>query len=151
MSESALERLNQEAREKEVEKKAKAFRRDQSEKKRVEQVRLSKAIYVELLASHAPTSTVPITPSMVQPFTKPIGPLRDATSLEIIPLPVQTFIIHVPVTIIVNQPVEGSERSDKEQVELVNPSFIILNNRLEYLEFISLSVPLTPHLINRRL
>jgi hypothetical protein len=88
---------------------------------------------------------VPVIPSMVQLVTKPINPLRDGTSLEIIPLPIQTFIIHVPVTIIVSQPMEGNERFDKEQVELVNPSFIILNNRLKYLEFISFSVPLTPH------
>jgi hypothetical protein len=31
---------------------------------------------------------------------------------------------------------EGSERLDKEQVELVNLSFTILNNKLAYLEFI---------------
>jgi hypothetical protein len=49
------------------------------------------------------------------------------------------------MTTIVRQLVEGSERFDKEQVELVNPSFTILDNRLEYLEFISTSVPLTPH------
>ncbi len=42
---------------------------------------------------------------------------------------------------------EGSERFDKEHVELVNLSFTILDNRLAYLEFISTSVPLTPHQI----
>jgi hypothetical protein len=49
------------------------------------------------------------------------------------------------VTIIVNELVEGNERSDKEQIELVNPSFTILDNRFKYLEFISTIVLLTPH------
>ncbi len=51
------------------------------------------------------------------------------------------------MTIIVNQLVEDSERSNKEQVELVNPSFTILDSRLESLEFISTSIPMTPHQI----
>jgi hypothetical protein len=42
---------------------------------------------------------------------------------------------------------EGSEGYDKEQVELVNPSFTILNSRLESLEFITTNVLLTPHQI----
>jgi hypothetical protein len=42
---------------------------------------------------------------------------------------------------------EGNERSDKEHVEHGNPSFTILDSRLESLEFISISVPLTPHQI----
>jgi hypothetical protein len=42
---------------------------------------------------------------------------------------------------------EGNERYDKEKVELVNPSFTILNSRLESLEFITTSVLLTPHQI----
>jgi hypothetical protein len=49
------------------------------------------------------------------------------------------------VTIIVSQHVEGHERSNKKQVELVNLSFTILNNILEYLELLSISVPMTPH------
>jgi hypothetical protein len=42
---------------------------------------------------------------------------------------------------------EGSERYDKEQVELVNLSFTILNSRLGSLEFITTIVLLTPHQI----
>jgi hypothetical protein len=52
------------------------------------------------------------------------------------------------VTIVFNQPVEGNERFDKEQIEHVNPSFTILDSRLESLEFISTSVTLTPRQIN---
>jgi hypothetical protein len=73
------------------------------------------------------SSRILVTPSMVQPVTKPINPLRDGTSLKIIPLPVQTFTIHVLVTIIVNQPMKGNERSDKEQVEPFNLSFTIVD------------------------
>jgi hypothetical protein len=39
----------------------------------------------------------------------------------------------------------GSERSVKKQVEFVNPSFNVLNNRVESLEFLSTNLPLTPH------
>jgi hypothetical protein len=55
-------------------------------------------------------------PSMVQlvAITKPISPLRGGTSLKIIPLSVQTFIIHVLVVIVVNELVRGSERCDNE-------------------------------------
>jgi hypothetical protein len=55
MSESALERLRREARE-EVEIKAEAFRREHIKKKRAEEVQLIGAIYVEPLATRAPTS-----------------------------------------------------------------------------------------------
>ncbi len=47
---------------------------------------------------------------MVQLVIKPISPLRG----EIIPLLVQTFIIPIPKTTIVSQPMESSERSNKE-------------------------------------
>jgi hypothetical protein len=56
MSESALEELKQEARERELEIKAKVFRWKQVEREKVEHVRLIGAIYVEPLALHAPTS-----------------------------------------------------------------------------------------------
>jgi hypothetical protein len=82
---------------------------------------------------------------MVQPVTKLISPLKGGIGLEIIPLLVQTFIIHVPITTVVNQPMESSERPDKIQDELVNPTYIILDTRLESLEFLSASVHLTPH------
>jgi hypothetical protein len=51
------------------------------------------------------------------------------------------------VTIVVNQYVEGNEISNKKQDELVNPSFTLLDNRLKSLEFLSISVLLTPHQI----
>jgi hypothetical protein len=90
-------------------------------------------------------SKVPTTPSMLQPITKLISPPRGGTCLEIIPLFFQTFTILISLTIVVNQLVEGSERSNKEQVETINLSFTILYSRLKSLEFISTSVPLTPH------
>ncbi len=53
MSESVLKRLRQEVKE-EVERKTKAFRKEQIKKERAEQVWLIGAIYVELFASHSP-------------------------------------------------------------------------------------------------
>ncbi len=41
-----------------------------------------------------------------------------------------------------------SEKSAKEHDELVDPnSFIVLDSRVKYLEFLSTSLPLTPHQI----
>ncbi len=60
------------------------------------------------------SSRVPITPFVVQPIIKPISPFRARKGLKIIPLNVQTFTIHVLVTIVVSQHVEGNERFDKE-------------------------------------
>ncbi len=57
-----------------------------------------------------------------------VSPQRGGTSLEIIPLHVQTFTIHVQVATVANEPMKNSERFDKEHVEHVNPSFTILNN-----------------------
>jgi hypothetical protein len=57
---------------------------------------------------------VVVTPSMVQPISKPINPLKGGISSEIIPWSIQTFIIYVPMTIIVSQLVKGSERFNKE-------------------------------------
>jgi hypothetical protein len=54
MNESALERLRWKARE-EVERKFEAFRKEYIEKEKVEQVWLTGAIYVELLASRTLT------------------------------------------------------------------------------------------------
>ncbi len=81
-----------------------------------------------------------VTPSVVWLVIKLVSPLRGGTRLKIIPLHVQTFIIHVLVTIVFSQPMEGNERFDKEQIEHANPSFTILDNRLESLEFISTNV-----------
>jgi hypothetical protein len=69
-------------------------------------------------------------PSMVQLVTKPISPLKGGTCLEIKPLPIQTLIIHILVTNVVNQLVKGSDKSDKKQDEHVNPTYFILDNRL---------------------
>jgi hypothetical protein len=55
MNESALETLRREAREKEVERKAKAYGREQIEKEKAERIRLIGAIYVEPFASGTPT------------------------------------------------------------------------------------------------
>jgi hypothetical protein len=51
---------------------------------------------------------------VVQLVTKPITPLRGGTCLEIIALHDQTFTILAPMTTVGNQPVEGSERSNKK-------------------------------------
>jgi len=105
---------------------------------------LSSFVSVEIGTS----SKVPITPFVVQHVTKPISPLRGGTSFKIIPLHVQTFTRPIPMTTVVNQPTEGSERSDKEQIEHVNLSFTILDSISEFLEIISTGVPLTPHQID---
>jgi hypothetical protein len=47
-------------------------------------------------------SKVSTTPFVVQPIPKLISPLKGGIGLEIIPLPIQTFTIHVPITIVVN-------------------------------------------------
>jgi hypothetical protein len=59
------------------------------------------------------SNKVSTTPAMVQPITKLVSPLRGGIGLKIIPLPIQSFTIHVQITIVVNQPVEGNERFDK--------------------------------------
>jgi hypothetical protein len=65
-------------------------------------------------------SRVPIMPLVIQPTTKLVSPLRGGTSLEFISLPVWTFTILILVTTIANQPLEGSERSDKKHDKLDN-------------------------------
>jgi hypothetical protein len=55
MNESALERIRWESREKEVERKAKAYGKEQIEKEKVERIRLIGVIYVESFPSSAPT------------------------------------------------------------------------------------------------
>ncbi len=54
MNENALERLRQKTRDKGVERKIEAFRREQIEKEKEEQVQLIGAIYVELFTSCTP-------------------------------------------------------------------------------------------------
>ncbi len=56
MNEDILEKLKQKEREKKLERKTKAFRKKQIRKEKVEQVRLTRVIYVEPLALHAPTT-----------------------------------------------------------------------------------------------
>ncbi len=51
MSESTLKNLRQEARKRELERKVEAFKREQIERERVEQVQLIGTIYVEPLTS----------------------------------------------------------------------------------------------------
>ncbi len=92
-------------------------------------------------------SRVPTTPSIVQhvSITKPISPLRGGTSLEIIPLLVQTFTIHVQVATVTNELVRDNERYVKEDDKLVNPSYTILNSKVEPFELLYTNLPLTPH------
>ncbi len=54
MNESVVKKLIQEAREKEVERKTKAFKKEQIEREKAKQVWLTRAIYVKLLASRTP-------------------------------------------------------------------------------------------------
>jgi hypothetical protein len=70
------------------------------------QVQTPSFVFVEIGIN----SRVLTIPYMVQLVIKPISPLRG----EIIPLLVQTFIIPIPKTTIVSQPMESSERSNKE-------------------------------------
>ncbi len=42
---------------------------------------------------------------------------------------------------------KGSEKSVKEHIELVDPSFTVLDSKVEPLEFLFTSLPLTPHQI----
>jgi hypothetical protein len=56
MNDNDLKRLRQEARNKEVERKVEAFGREQIEKEIMKHVQLTIVIYVELLASCAPTT-----------------------------------------------------------------------------------------------
>jgi hypothetical protein len=43
---------------------------------------------------------------------------------------------------------KGSEKSIKEKTELVDPSFILPDSRIEPLEFLFANLPLTPHRIS---
>ncbi len=93
---------------------------------------------------------IPTTPTIVQPIvaTKSVSPVIGGTSLEIIPLPIQTFTIHIQVTIVFIKHVKGNEKSVTKQTKLVDPSFTILNSGVGPLEFLSISLSLTPHQTN---
>jgi hypothetical protein len=68
-------------------------------------------IFVEIGISNK----VPTTPSMVQPIAiAKLVTLKGGIGLEIMPLLVQTFSIHVQVAIVTNEPMKGSEKSAKE-------------------------------------
>jgi hypothetical protein len=41
--------------------------------------------------------------------------------------------------------VKGNEIFTKEQAKHVAPSFTLLDNKIESLQFLSISLPLTPH------
>ncbi len=58
---------------------------------------------------------------------------------------VQTFTIPVQVTTVIHVPMKGSEKSIKEKAELVDLSFILLDSRVEPLEFLFANLPLTSH------
>jgi hypothetical protein len=60
------------------------------------------------------------------------------------------FTIPIVVTTIINEPMVDNKISNKEHVEHVNPSFTILDNRLESLKFLFANLPLTPHQIGIR-
>jgi len=57
------------------------------------------------------------------------------------------FIMLVQVTTIVVELVEGSVKSIMDQVELVDPPFTVLDSGVGPLEFLSTTLPLTPHQI----
>jgi hypothetical protein len=88
------------------------------------------------------SNKVGITPSVVQlvAIIKLVCSLRGGTSLKIIPL-------HVQVATVTNEPVKGNEKSVKEHVEPVDPSFTVLDSGVGLLGFIFVSLPLTPHQI----
>jgi hypothetical protein len=95
-------------------------------------------------SSKTPTTT----PSMVQHVAtaKPISPLKNETCLKSIPLPIQIFIVHVYVTTTTTTEfVEVSDKFVNEQVEHVDPPFIVLDNGIGPLEFLFATLPLTPH------
>jgi hypothetical protein len=54
------------------------------------QVQTSSFVFVEI----GTNNKVSTTPSMVQLVTTPVTPLKGGKCLKIIPLPIQTFIIH---------------------------------------------------------
>ncbi len=80
-------------------------------------------------------------------MTKPVCLLRGGTSLEIIPLHVYILFVPIQVTTAITELVESSDKSIKEQVEHVDPSFIIFNSGIGPLEFLLATLPLTPHQI----
>ncbi len=51
------------------------------------------------------------------------------------------------VAIIVNEHVRGSEGPYKEHAKPIDPSLIVLDNKVGSLEFLSTSLPLTPQQI----
>jgi hypothetical protein len=69
-------------------------------------------VYVEIKTS----SRILTTTFVVQLVAsiKPISPLRGGTCLEIVPLHVQIFTIHVQVTIVTTKLMKGGEKFVKE-------------------------------------
>jgi hypothetical protein len=99
-------------------------------------------IYVEIGTSNR----TPTTPSMVQhvAITKLVNPLRGGTSSKIIPLHVQFFFLFVHVITAITKPMESSGKSIEEQVEHVDPSFIVFESGTEPLKFLSTTLPSNP-------
>jgi len=92
-------------------------------------------------------SKAPTTPIVVQNVvaTKPVSPFRGGISLKIIHLLVQIFTIPIQVTTIDAKRAKGSEKYVKEQAELIDPSFTILNSGVRPMEFLLVNLLLTPH------
>jgi len=75
------------------------------------------------------------------------NPPRGGTCLEIIPLPIQFFVIHVQVIIIVItivEPIEGSAKSVRDRAEHVDFSLSIIHIRIKPQEFLFTTLPLAP-------
>jgi hypothetical protein len=67
--------------------------------------------------SKAPTTTLSIVQHVAT--TKLVSPLRSGIGLDIIPLLVQIFIVYVQVTTTTTKSMEGSDKSIKEQLNLL--------------------------------
>ncbi len=100
-------------------------------------------VYVEI----GTNNKVPTMPSMVQPIsiTKPISPLKRWNRFKNHTLTYSNFYHTYSSCHVINEPMKGSEKFAKEQAELVDFLFIVLDNKVEPLEFLSTSLPLTPH------
>jgi hypothetical protein len=93
--------------------------------------------------SKAPTTTL----SIIQPIatTKLVSPLRSGIGLDIIPLLAQICIMYVQVITITIKSMEGSDKFVKEHVEPIDPPFIVFDSGIGPLEFLSITLFLTPH------
>jgi hypothetical protein len=95
------------------------------------------------------SNRTPTTPSLVQHVatTKPINPLRGGTCLESIPLLFRFFFVPIQVIIATTKLVDSSDKSIQEHVEHVDLSFTVFDIGTDPLEFLLVTLPLTPHQI----